>query len=160
LQDVVLSLADTTGGSSANVSIYSDDGLNEPGSLLATLSSGAALTTAFAPVTWTSSSLPLSANSTYWVVLSALRSEVDWSYAADDGGSGAGFTDTWAASYDSGGSWYVYASLQNAGVDPLQMSVETAGAAAPEPGTAALCLLIGGLTLAAGKWTNSRKVGR
>jgi hypothetical protein len=155
LQDVVLSLADTNAsGGSAAVSIYDDDGLNEPGSLLATLTSVSTLTASLAPVTWTSSELSLSSNSTYWVVLSTLTGEVDWSYAGDDSGSGSGFTDTWAASYDGGGSWYVYASSQNAGVDPLQMSIETtsAGAAAtPEPSTLALCSLFGVIAAVGGR---------
>ena len=147
LQDAVLSLADTNAsGGSAAVSIYNDDGLNEPGSLLATLTSASTLTASLAPVSWTSSGLSLSPNSTYWVVLRALTGEVDWSYAGDDSSSGSGFTDAWAASYDGGASWYVYASSQNAGVDPLQMSVETTNATAaatPEPSTLAFCSFFG-----------------
>ena len=149
LGDVILSLADTTAsGGAAEVSVYSDDGLNEPGSLLATLNSVSTLATTLRPQTWTSSGLSLSANSTYWIVLNALSGEVDWSYASDDAGTGAGFTDTWAASYDGGSSWFTYASLQNAGVDPLQMDIETSAAASvptPEPDNAALCFLAIGL---------------
>jgi len=153
LGEVILSLADTTSrGGTATVSVYADDGLNEPGSLLAALSSGSTLQT------WISSGLSLSANSTYWIVLSAVTGQVDWSYASDDAGSGSGFTDTWAASYDGGSSWYTYASLQNVGVDPLQMDVETSTAstaATPEPASVAFCLI--GAGLAAMSWRRRTK---
>lgn len=147
LGSVTLPLADlTSSGGTAVVSLYSDGGL-EPGILIATLTGASSYTTTLADVTLSASGISLSADSTYWVVLSASTGEIDWSFAADDNGTGSGFADEWAASYDDGSTWYTYTSAQGEGVDPLQMDVEsTSASTAPEAGGASLALL-GGLAL-------------
>jgi hypothetical protein len=139
LEGVTLGLADlTASGGTATVSLYSDDGLNEPGLLVASLAGSSSFGATLTNSLFGASGLGLSANSTYWIVLTALSGEIDWSYAADDNGAGVGFTDTWAASYDGGASWFAYSSNQGAGVDPLQLDVEAS--AVPEPSFAMPCI--------------------
>ena len=151
LSDVSLLLANLTSSTvAAQLTLYADDGLNEPGAAVGTLTASSGYSTTLSDVTFTGSDLTLSADTTYWVVLSATSGELDWSYAADDNEIGTGFTDTWAASYDAGSTWFTYASSQDAGVDPLQMDVETTSSvisAAPEPGTAPLVSASCGLLL-------------
>lgn len=149
LSSVTLALADlTASGVSAQAALYSDDGLNEPGTSIGTLTATSAYSSTLSDTTFTGSNLTLSADSKYWIVLSALSGELDWSYAADDNGTGTGFTDTYSESYDAGSTWYTFASNQNAGVYPLQMDIESAASGAsatPEPTTASLLLVSCGL---------------
>jgi hypothetical protein len=132
LTSITLPLADSSAsGGTATVALYADDGLDEPGTLIAALTGASSFGTGLTNALFDGADATLQASSTYWIVLTALSGEVDWSYAADDSGTGAGFTDTWSASYDSGASWFTYSSNQGAGVDPLQLGVDAA--AIPEP---------------------------
>ncbi len=152
LSSVTLLIGNLTSSSvSAQLSIYGDDGLEEPGTFLGTLTASSAYSTNLASKTFTASGIVLSANSTYWAVLTTGSGELDWSYAANDVGTGTGFQDRWAASYDAGSTWYTYSSLQNTGVYPLQTDVEAAASAAavPEPGTASLIFVSCGVAIGA-----------
>ncbi len=108
LNSVALELAATTAGA-ATVSIYSDGGL-QPGTLLETLTNPSTIPTALTADSFTSTGLALAANTTYWIVLAAPSGTYDWSWTADDTGSGTGFTDTWASSTDGGSTWFAYDS--------------------------------------------------
>jgi hypothetical protein len=147
LGSVTLALADLTSSSvTASLALYTDDGLDEPGTAIGTLTTSSAYSSSLSDITFTGSNLGLSADTRYWVVLSSTTGELDWSYAANDSGTGTGFTDSYAESYDAGSTWYTYASNQNVGVYPLQMDVEAAAAissATPEPATAPLLLMSG-----------------
>lgn len=151
LDSVTLALGNLTSSSvMAQLAVYADDGLNEPGTEIGVLTTASAYASTLGGVTFSGGNLALSADSTYWIVLSTTTGELDWSYAADDVGSGSGFTDTYSESYDAGSTWYTYASNQSAGVYPLQMDVESGTSTVsttPEPATASLlmagCALIG-----------------
>jgi hypothetical protein len=146
LGSVTLALADLTSSSvTASLALYTDDGLDEPGTAIGTLTTSSAYSSSLSDITFTGSNLGLSADTRYWVVLSSTSGELDWSYAANDSGTGTGFTDSYAESYDAGSTWYTYASNQNVGVYPLQMDVEAAAisSATPEPATAPLLLMSG-----------------
>ena len=139
LGTVSLALADlTASGAIPQVGLYTDDGLNEPGTEVGALTTNSVESSTLSDVTFTGGNLTLAADSKYWIVLSATFGEVDWSYASDDHGTGVGFTDTCSQSYDAGNTWYTFASNQNAGVFPLQMDVESGASdasATPEPTT-------------------------
>ena len=116
LTAVDLLLAETEAGT-ATVAIYNDGGLS-PGSLVGTLTSPTTYSTTAADTAFTSSTgVSLAANGTYWVVLIANSGSFDWSFTTDDTGTGTGFADTWAQSFDAGTFWFSYDS------SPTQMSV-------------------------------------
>jgi hypothetical protein len=147
LDGVTLLLANPTAGA-VEVDIYDDGGL-QPGSLVGTLTSPSSYLGPLVESTFTASGITLAADSTYWVVVHATGGEFDWAWASDDSFAGSGFTDTWAQSFDSGGSWFTYAPITTPavtlGTDPLQMIVTAA--AVPEPGSLASLGLGAGLLL-------------
>ena len=159
LGSVTLVLGNLTSSSvMSQLALYADDGLNEPGVEIGILTTNSAYVSTLGNVTFSGGNLALSAGSTYWLVLSTTAGELDWSYAADDAGSGSGFTDTYSESYDSGSTWYTYASNQAAGVYPLQVAVESGISSistAPEPGSAWL-LMAGCALIATGSKTSRR----
>ncbi len=106
LSAITLLLANPTTGT-ATVSIYSDGKL-EPGSLVGALTSPASYSSNLALATFGGNSIPLAANTTYWVVLQANSGSFDWAWSADDTGAGAGFLHTWGVSEDSGAFWWSY----------------------------------------------------
>jgi len=140
LSSVALLLSNPVSGV-AEVDLYTNS-TSQPGSLVGTLTAASSYTSALSDVTFSSSGLTLSANSTYWIVLKALSGEFDWGWTADNSGTGVGFQGTWGISSDAGSTWYTYA------VYPTQFSVTTTDPAttvdvAMEPGTG--LLLAGGL---------------
>ncbi|MBV9508320.1 MAG: hypothetical protein JO323_25295 [Acidobacteriia bacterium] len=110
----------------ASLYVYSDNS-GIPGSLLGTFASPASYTSSLSSTVFTASGLPLSADTTYWLVLSGTTGSFDWSWTTDNSASSAGFTgDT--ASYD-GSYWY-----GTSGVYPYQLSVTADPVSAtPEP---------------------------
>jgi len=111
------SYVDTYGGSSNLI----------PDSPIATFTTGASSSGSAA---FSLASVDLTANSTYWLVLSSSGAS-DWSWTATTGGSGSGHTGRWASSEDDGelGTlWFTQSTLY-----PLQFSV-------PEPSRAASSL--------------------
>jgi hypothetical protein len=142
LTAVTLELANSVAGQ-ASVSIYADDGLDEPGALVGTLASPGSYSGTLANDTFTSSGIKLAGSSTYWVVLKATSGEFDWGWASDSAGTGAGFQGVWGDSPDAGSTWFTDDSF------PLQMSVSVASTSVPEPGTLALCG-VGGVALLIG----------
>lgn len=150
LASVTLKVGSSAAGA-AELALYADDGLNEPGVLLGLLTQVGTVAATPSAVTWTASGITLAANTTYWVVLRALSGTFDWSYtaAAAGAGSGAGYQNTWGVSDDAGASWFTYDSY------PTQMNVALASSAAvPEPSSLALC----GVALAGlgGAWGRRR----
>ena len=133
-----------TAGSVAELDLYADDGLNEPGAAIGRLTLAGTVGATPAAVTCTATGITLAANANYWVVLKALGGTFNWSYtAASSGvGTGAGYQNTWGSSDDAGASWFTYTSY------PTQMDVALAGSAAvPEPGSLTLwgiALVVGG----------------
>ncbi len=116
LSSVSLLLRNSTAGA-ATAALYSDGGL-KPGSLIATLTSPATYSSTLSETTFTSSA-PLSANTTYWIVLRADSGQFDWSWSANSNGDGTGYQYSWGVSSDSGANWHTYA------IYPLQMRVTT-----------------------------------
>lgn len=113
------------------LSIYSNNG-GEPGSLLSTLSLSSSYSSSVSSVTFSTSGLALSANTTYWVVLSDSAS-ADWAWTTSNSGSGSAFSTTSAESDDAGSTWFT------ADAYPYQMSVSTV-AAVPLPASLPLML--------------------
>lgn len=134
LEAVTLLLANSTAGA-AEVDLYTNSLLG-PGSLVTQLAPPATYSAILTDVNFTANGVTLAANSTYWVVLKATTGAFDWSWTADNTGTGIGYQGTWGTSTDGGNTWFTYA------VFPTQLSVttaETATAATPEPGTWILC---------------------
>ena len=151
LAGVTLLLGSSVAGT-VEVDIYSDDGLNEPGSLLGRLTQVGTVAASPSAVTFTASSMTLAPSTNYWVVLKALTGTFDWSYTASTsgGGTGAGYQGTWGESDDSGSTWFTYQSY------PTQMNVILAGSSAvPEPSALALLgtSMVGGLAL---RWPRAK----
>ncbi len=150
LDTVTLLLANSATGV-AEVDLYTD-GLLGPGSLLAQLSSSTTYSSALTDVSFTGTGVTLAANSTYWIVLKATTGAFDWSWTADNTGTGVGYQGTWGTSTDAGTTWFTYA------VFPTQFSVTTADsvtAAAPEPGS--WFLSAGSLVIGIGMYRNKKK---
>jgi hypothetical protein len=127
LESVTLLLANASTGQ-ASLALYTDDGL-QPGSLVGTLTSPGSYSNSLTNTTFTASGITLAGNSTYWVVLKAIGGQFDWSWTADNTGSGAGFQHTWGASDDAGATWFTY------DIYPTQLSVSATAAAVPKPGS-------------------------
>jgi len=139
-----------------NLSLYSNatqptayDLGYQPGTLLGTLTSSGAYPGTLGQITFDGNNLPLSPDTTYWLVISSPTGAYEWAYAADNSGSGVGFYPSWGTSTDAGTSWYT-SDLQ-----PMQMSVtaDPATSSTPEPGVSSLLLIglalcgVKGLTL-------------
>ncbi|QEL20120.1 choice-of-anchor R domain-containing protein [Limnoglobus roseus] len=117
LNNVTLLLSNPTAGV-AEVDIYTDGG-NQPGSLVAAVTSPSTYSTSsLAATTFTSASgVSLTANTTYWVVLKATSGEFDWAYTISNSGTGDGFQGTYGQSADAGATWFTY------DIYPTQMTV-------------------------------------
>lgn len=113
-----------------SVSLYSD-AYSAPSQALATLTLSGAYTTNLAATRFLAGNFSLTANTTYWVVLSNVTGATDWSFqATDDGSSNA--SAEWDGSYWSSSTSY-----------PFQMSVNVTPASVPLP--MSLPLLLTGL---------------
>jgi hypothetical protein len=115
LDSATLKLASTVTGS-ATLRLYTDGGL-QPGTLVGTLTSPTSYSTTLADTTFTSGSLMLAANTTYWLVLSATSGSFDWAWTTDNTGTGVGFQHVWGESEDAGETWFTL------DVYPTQFSV-------------------------------------
>jgi len=100
LDSATLKLASIVTGSAA-LSLYTDGGL-QPGTFVGTLTSPSSYSTTLANTTFTSGSLMLAANTTYWLVLSATTGSFDWAWTTDNSGTGIGFQHVWGESEDAG----------------------------------------------------------
>ena len=125
LQSVTLVLARTSAGGSAAVEIRSDEGL-EPGALVATLTPPGSYSSSPQPTTFGADAVPLEAGATYWVNLRAVEGTFEWTWTADNTGSGGGFSTLWDSSDDGGAGWYTH------DLYPLQLRV-TVGGGSDEP---------------------------
>jgi hypothetical protein len=115
LNAITLKMANTSAGS-AQLRIYSGASL-EPQTLVGTLTSPTTYTSTIANNTFTTSGITLAANTTYWVVLAPTSGQFSWAWAADDSGTGTGFTHVWGVSQDAGTFWWTQ------DVYPTQMAV-------------------------------------
>ncbi len=104
LNSVMLLMSMTSTGTAA-LELRADAGL-EPGALLTTLASPASYTTAVGPNTFTTGGYALTANTTYWLVLKPSSGTFTWAWTATNSGTGAGFTNVWGVSEDSGSFWW------------------------------------------------------
>ncbi|WGS86101.1 choice-of-anchor R domain-containing protein [Methylomonas sp. UP202] len=103
-----------------SVSLYSD-AYSAPSQALATLTLSGAYTTNLAATGFLAGDFSLTANTTYWVVLSNVTGATDWSFQATDDGSANAWAE-WDGSYWSSSTSY-----------PFQMSVRVTPAAVPVP---------------------------
>ena len=116
LSSVTIPLEES-GTGTATLSIYSDNGSEQPGTLIGTLTSPATFSTALTPTTFTSTNgISLAAGARYWVVLHA-TSDFNWSFTTNTSGNGTGYEGLWSYSSNDGLSWFTNTS------QPLQMSV-------------------------------------
>jgi len=111
------------------VDLYSDNG-GVPGTLIAALAAIGTPNFSLQNIDFAGGGNALAANSTYWIVLRALSGEVSWGFAADNLGSGIGFTDVWAETADSGATWAAHANDQP---DQAEVTADLVGV--PEPST-------------------------
>ena len=119
LSSVTIPLEQASAGTAA-LSIYSDNGSEQPGTLLGTLTSPTTFATTLAETTFNSThGITLAANARYWVVLRA-TGDFNWSFTTGTSGTGSGYEGLWAYSSDGGSSWFTNTS------QPLQMSVNVA----------------------------------
>lgn len=125
LQSITLLLANPSAGQ-ATVSVYTN-GLISPATLVGS-TSPASYSNAAAETTFNASDIPLTANTTYWVVLQTSSGTFNWSFTKENTGTGSGYTHTWGESDDSGSSWQTY------NVYPLQMRVTASSADTTAPG--------------------------
>jgi PEP-CTERM motif len=129
-------LLSSSAASTAELDLYSTSS-GEPAQLLSALASPASFPSGPAAVSFTGSSYILSPNSTYWLVLKAKTGAFDWSWTSDNTGTGVGFLPQWAATDDTGTTWFTGNS------EPMQFRVlaDSVNPAVPEPGTFALAAL-------------------
>lgn len=153
LSSVTLSIAQVL-SSTAEVDLYADDGLDEPGTKIAALTLSGSLSSTLANTTFTASNVTLAANTNYWVVLTALTGQINWSWNLSNTGTGTGYQGTWGESADSGADWFTYDAY------PTEMNVVLASAATvPEPSTLVLWGLGTVGVVVAGR-TRTRAAGR
>jgi hypothetical protein len=120
LESVTLILARTSAEGSAALEIRSDEGL-EPGALVGTLAAPASYSSTPQATTFTADGVQLAAGATYWVVLQAVEGTFEWTWTADNTGSGDGFSTLWDSSDDGGAGWYTH------DLYPLQLRVSAEG---------------------------------
>ena len=120
----------------AQLALYTDND-NQPGAFVGLLTPPASYSPGLAYTTFGGNSLFLSANSNYWLVLSASSGGFEWGYTDSSIGVGSRFNDWWGSSFNSGKSWETF------DVIPYQMAVvaEPIAASIPEPSTLAFLLL-------------------
>ena len=118
LESVTLLLARTSPDGDAALEIRSDEGL-EPGALVAALAAPASYSSTPQATTFTADGVQLQRGATYWVVLSATAGTFEWTWTADNTGSGEGFSTLWNSGEDGG--WYTH------DLYPLQLRVTAGG---------------------------------
>ena len=120
----------------AQLALYTDND-NKPGMFVGLLTPPASYSSGLADTTFGGNRLFLSANSNYWLLLSASSGGFDWGYTDSSIGIGPGFNDWWGSSFNSGKSWETF------DVIPYQMAVvaEPIAASTPEPSTLTFLLL-------------------
>jgi hypothetical protein len=121
---------------STTLALYSD-GVLEPGIFLTALTSPSSYSSTLVPTIY-SGSAALSANTKYWLVLSASSGSFGWSWTTG-AGSGPGFLGEWGSSSDSGATWFTTDTF------PLQMSVDATSEPLTVPETSTSMLLIAGI---------------
>jgi hypothetical protein len=145
-------LLDMSSPGTAALDLYSDNS-GIPGALIGALSSPAEYSSTAATTTFNASGITLSTDATYWLLLSAPSGSFDWSWTADNTGSGSGYLGD-SANFD-GSYWY-----QTAGIYPYQLSVAAdpaTAAAAPEPGSITLLMAVAPLSLFAKRRISGRR---
>ena len=143
LTDVQLLLSWSAGPSI--LALYSDSRA-QPGALLGALISPSTYSTDLTPTLFGGNGLPLTANTNYWLVLTAPAGDVQWAYTDSNYGSGVGFQSNWAASYNAGLLW------STSDLSPMQLSVSadpSGPTTVPEPAAVWLCAA-GGLLVCLG----------
>lgn len=125
-----------------SLSLYSDSSM-KPGSLLGTLGAPASFSSGtLTPTVFGGNSLTLAPGTNYWLVLNASGAgSYEWAYAADNTGTGIGFTHRWASSVDSGVIW------SSSDLQPMQMRVEATPAISTTPEPSEVSLVFAGVTL-------------
>ena len=119
--------AETASGARYLASSFTSNATLQPSAVVGTLTGPAAYSATAADTPFTGA-VALAANSTYWVVLSAPSGSFDWSWTADNAGTGTGFTHTFGDSTDAGATWStgdIY--------PPLMRVVADSGAVSPPP---------------------------
>ena len=115
--------------SSAALFLFSDQS-DKPWQELGGLAELDRLSTSPSIVSISGRSLPLEANSLYWIVLTSPNGFVSWAWTESVEGTGSGFTHTWAATKDGGSTWFT------ADYEPQLMAVvaePVTPASVPEP---------------------------
>ena len=132
LVSVTLEMRQFSGPGSPEVSIWSnhvEGSSSRPDIALGTLTNPGSIPGSFTPITFTSTGLSLSANSTYWVVMKSTASGADflWRNTADNNptGAGPGFSTVWSETITSGSTWVTTST------NPYLMKVDVQ--AVPEP---------------------------
>ncbi len=137
LQSVTLLLS---ADAAPSVSIYADNG-GEPGSSIGSLTLSSSYSSSLSNVIFTSTGMTLSANTTYWVVLSD-SSTANWAWTTSNSGSGSAFSTTSAQTDDAGSTWFTFDAY------PYQMNVSDTVAAVPLPAGLPLFMsALAGMTL-------------
>jgi hypothetical protein len=113
----------TISAGSLTVGVYSDQ-LMYPGTLLGSLTSSGNYPSTLSTVNF-SGSVPLSANTRYWILVSATSGSFGWSWTGTGGGTGPGYLGEWGGSPDGGATWYTNT------VDSVQMRVNATPTSAP-----------------------------
>lgn len=134
LSQIQATLLGSTASGSPTLALYSSDASTLiPESALATFT---AADSEDGSLSFVLDNYELTADTTYWIVLTNTEGSTDWNWTFDSTGSGAGFTANWAGSDDAGITWYTNSQLY-----PLQFAVSVA--AVPEPANAVLLLVAG-----------------
>ena len=121
-------LLDQATAGAAELDLYSSIGL-EPKTFVKAFTSPASYSSTLASTTFTASSVALTANTTYWLVLKANSGSFDWGWTDDF----SILHDTGLSS-DSGATWFTSDAY------PYQFSVT--GSTAPEPSGAVAGLIL------------------
>ncbi len=125
------------------LALYSNSSAGAPGALLGKLGSPTTFFASLTPTVFSGDSLQLSADNTYWLVMSPVSGTSEWAYTPSNSGTGIGFQTNWGQSTDGGASWLTATS------QPMQMKVDAVAASSvPEPSSEIL-LLLGSALIAA-----------
>jgi len=129
LTSATLLLQQVTPGA-AVLNLYSDSS-GRPGVSQGSLVSPGSFSFSLTPTEFSGANLPLTADTTYWLVLHATSGNFNWGWTDNNTGSGVGFVRTWASSDNAGATWMA------SDIDPMMMAVQAspANGVAPEPGS-------------------------
>ena len=135
LSSATLLLQNLTPGT-ATLDLYRD-AAGAPGTLAGVLTSPTTYSSSLSLTTFGGNSLLLQPNSAYWLVLTSSAGDFEWAWTQSSAGSGVGFEPDWAATDDSGVTWYTGNS------DPQIASVTAnpIASAVPEPSANGMLLL-------------------